>query len=136
MFIISRIGSLIESKQNSISGITIRIMAEEMGIPLSTLNNIKSGIAIPGVDKLEIMAKYFGVDMNYFFDFDTKKVEVESVKIKMTDGNEYLLKRFEELVAENTRLSDRVKELEGAKKYSLPDVQTTKVAESSVKLIK
>ena len=52
MFIISRIGSLIESKQNSISGITIRIMAEEMGIPLSTLNNIKSGIAIPGVDKL------------------------------------------------------------------------------------
>lgn len=134
MFIISRIGSLIESKQNSISGITIRIMAEEMGIPLSTLNNIKSGIAIPGVDKLEIMAKYFGVDMNYFFDFDTKKVEVESVKIKMTDGNEYLLKRFEELVAENTRLSDRVKELEGAKKYSLPDVQTTKVADKSIEL--
>ena len=80
------------------------------------------------------MAKYFGVDMNYFFDFDTKKVEVESVKIKMTDGNEYLLKRFEELVAENTRLSDRVKELEGAKKYSLPDVQTTKVADKSIEL--
>ena len=69
----------IELKQISISGITIKQMAKEMDIPISTLNNIKSGLAVPGVDKLETIARYFGVDMNYFFDIPTpKKAEQET----------------------------------------------------------
>lgn len=108
MFLFSKINKLIELKKKSKSGITIQEMADEMGMPISTFNNIKQGLAKPSIEKVEIIARYFGVDMNYFFDMETKAPEVKEVSVRMTDGNEYILKRFEELVAENTLLKSKL----------------------------
>ena len=137
MFIFSKISNLIESKQNSKSGIRVQDMAIEMGIPLSTLNNIKNGLAIPGVDKLEVIARYFGVDMNYFFDMEEKKT-VQTEHVKIIDGNEYILNRFEQVVSENAILKLKLEAYESAQgtSYSLPDVPNLKVAEKPVELKK
>lgn len=138
MFINSRIDKLIELKQNSISGITIQQMSDEMGLPISTLNNIKSGLSKPSVDKLEAIALYFNVDMNYFFDIKPLEKPKNSEEVKVLDGNEYLLKRFEELVAENTTLKARLEayEKQDLTSYSLQNVPNLKAAEPSTKLKK
>lgn len=68
MFIHSKIDNLINKLQLSRKGITIQDMANEMQISISTLNKIKSGLNSPSVDTVEIIANYFGVDMNYFFE--------------------------------------------------------------------
>lgn len=136
MFIHSRIDKLIELKQNSINGITIQNMAKEMGISISTLNNMKSGISSPAVDKLEVVAKYFGVDFSYFFDnIDDNK---SNAIYKLTEATDYFIKRFEELVAENIELKNKVKEYEEAQitSYEMHEVQDLKVAEPASKLKK
>ena len=133
MFIYSKLDKLIELKQISISGITIKQMAKEMDIPISTLNNIKSGLAVPGVDKLETIARYFGVDMNYFFDIPTaKKVEQETSNGFSPD---YFLERLEKQAVKISKLEEELAFYKGAKpSYSMPDVQDSKVAETQIKL--
>lgn len=136
MFIHSKIDKLIEVKQNAISGMTVLQMATEMGMPLSTLNNIKNGIAKPSVDKLEVIARYFNVDMNYFFDIELKKKESETAGVKVIDATEYMFQKVEALIQENTKLKLKVEEYEKEqrKSYTLPDVQDYKVAEESIEL--
>ena len=73
------INKLIDNKQQEKKSITVGEMASSMGLSLASLNNIKFGINIPKADTLEIIAKYFGVDMNYFFDsFDQIKSNIVS----------------------------------------------------------
>lgn len=138
MFINSRIDKLIELKQNSISGITVQTMAKEMGLPISTFNNIKNGLSKPAVDKLEIIARYFNVDMNYFFDIEpminNKKIE----NFRIVDGNEYMTRRFEELIIENTKLKEKVEAYEKVqeKSYTLQNVPDLNAAEPATKLKK
>lgn len=138
MFIFNKIDKLINSMQLSRKGLTIQDIANEIGMSISTLNKIKSGLNCPSVDTLETIARYFGVDMNYFFDIEISAPEVKEVSVRMTDGNEYILKRFEELVAENTLLKSKLElyERNGSNEYPLPDVQNNIAAESKPKLDK
>ncbi len=68
MYNYQRINKLIEELKYSKKDITVEKVAQGIGMSLSTLNKLKSGSSVPGVETLETIAKYFGVDMNYFFD--------------------------------------------------------------------
>ena len=53
-------------------GITDYKVSKVTGIPKSTFSECKSGRSNPKVDKLKILADYFGVSIDYFLD-DTKE---------------------------------------------------------------
>lgn len=136
MFNPLKIRELINDRKLSDKKFSMKKFCESIGITNAALMGILERGAMPKVSTLENIANYFEKDMNYFFDIQTKKIQIESVNVKMTDGNEYILKRFEELIEENTKLTIRVKELEGRKKYTLPDVPVSHAAEAQVELKK
>lgn len=49
-------------------GVTDYRVSMETGIPKSTFSEWKSGRSKPKVDKLKILANYFGVSIEYFLD--------------------------------------------------------------------
>ena len=49
-------------------GITDYQVSKDTGIPKSTFSDWKSGRSKPMVEKLKILADYFGVDVGYFLD--------------------------------------------------------------------
>lgn len=49
-------------------GVTDYRVSMETGIPKSTFSEWKSGRSKPKVDKLKILADYFGVSIEYFLD--------------------------------------------------------------------
>lgn len=138
MFINSKIDKLIYNLQSSRKGLTIQDIANEIGMSISTFNKIKSGLNSPSVDTLELIAKYFEVDMNYFFDMESEKKVVKTTTVKITDGNEYILKRFEEVIQENALLKHKLEAYAKTeeKSYTMPDVPNLKVAEATVELKK
>ena len=143
MFNPLKIKFLINDRKLSDKNFSMKEFCRSIILTDAALRAIIERGAIPKVNTLESIAKYFGVDMNYFFNIETKKPEVESVSVRMTDGNEYMLKRFEEVVAENAlhkkkveELNNRVKELEGIKKYTVPTVQDYQVADTPAQLKK
>lgn len=44
-------------------------VAKDTGVSTATLSSWKKGEYTPKVDKLKILADYFGVDINYFLSF-------------------------------------------------------------------
>lgn len=52
------------AKLRDAAGITDYRVAQETGIPTSTLTNWKKGRYTPKVDKIMKLAKYFGVSLN------------------------------------------------------------------------
>ena len=138
MFISSRIDTLVENKKRANKGITIQDMANEMKMSLSTFNKIKSGQVKPGIDSLEVIARYFGVDMNHFFDIEPMAKEEKTGNVRVIDGNEYMTRRFEELIIENTKLKQKVEAYEKVqeKSYALQNVPDLNAAEPATKLKK
>lgn len=132
MFNNLKIKLLIEEMQSIKKNIRIQDIANEIGIAKGSLENYRDGFSKPTVEMLEKIANYFKVDMNYFFDNEA----IIKSDIKLTEAPEYILKRFEELVSENTTLKIRIKELEGIKKYSSKEVTNLKAAEPEAKLKK
>lgn len=53
-------------------GVTDYQVSKDTGIPTSTLTNWKYGRYSPKVDKLKILADYFGVSIEYFLE-DTEE---------------------------------------------------------------
>ena len=49
-------------------GVTDYQVSKDTGIPTSTFTNWKYGRYCPKVDKLKILADYFGVSIEYFLD--------------------------------------------------------------------
>lgn len=49
-------------------GKTAYRVSEDTGIAQSTLSDWKAGRSTPKVDKLQILAKYFGVSIEYFLE--------------------------------------------------------------------
>lgn len=49
-------------------GLTDYKVSIETGIPKSTFSEWKRGVYKPKVNKLKILADYFGVDINYFLE--------------------------------------------------------------------
>lgn len=43
-------------------------VSKDTGISTATLSNWKTGKYVPKVDKLQILADYFGVDIKYFLE--------------------------------------------------------------------
>jgi len=117
------INKLIEDIQREDSKIRVQDIANEMNISKGMLDQVKSGRSNPTVDTAEKIARYFKKDMNYFFDLEATEASVQIVT------PEFLLKRYEELVIENGKLNDRVKDLEGSKKYSKSSVPSLMVAD-------
>ena len=56
-------------------GITNYKVSKDTGIPKSTFSEWKSGRSNPKVDKLKILADYFGVSIDYFLDEPTKNTQ-------------------------------------------------------------
>lgn len=46
---------------------------QSLGISKTQLDNILNGKSLPGSDKLEMMANYFNVPIDYFFDRDSER---------------------------------------------------------------
>lgn len=51
--------------------ITAYRVAKDTGISSATLSNWKAGNYTPKVNKLKILADYFGVGIDYFLDFES-----------------------------------------------------------------
>ena len=49
-------------------GVTDYHVSKDTGIPKSTFSEWKSGRSKPKVEKLKILADYFGVDVGYFLE--------------------------------------------------------------------
>ena len=49
-------------------GVTDYRVSEDTGITKSTFSDWKSGRSKPKLDKLQILADYFGVDIKYFLE--------------------------------------------------------------------
>ncbi|NBH62744.1 XRE family transcriptional regulator [Anaerotruncus sp. 80] len=58
-----KLEKLLEERQT-----TIYRVAKETGIPDSTLYEWKSGKYVPKIDKIKILADYFGVPIEYFLE--------------------------------------------------------------------
>lgn len=111
-------------------------IALSVGLSANMVGLINNGKSIPSVDSLGKFAEYFGKDINYFYDIETPALTTPSVKI--TEGNDYLLKRFEEIAEENGRLKERLKKYEedSRENYTVQNVPNLKAAEPNVKLEK
>lgn len=55
-------------------GVTNYKVAKDTGITASTFSDWKSGRSKPKIEKLKILADYFGVSVSYFFDDTTEDV--------------------------------------------------------------
>lgn len=55
-------------------GVTDYRVASDIGIPKSTFSDWKSGRSEPKVDKLQKLANYFGVSIEYFLEGDKGEV--------------------------------------------------------------
>lgn len=70
-------------------GITPYKVSKDTGIAQSTLSDWKNGKITPKADKLETLAKYFDVSMDYFFDLESglscksSPEEKEKMKLQM-----------------------------------------------------
>jgi len=47
-------------------GVTAYKVAKETGVATATLSSWKNGEYVPKVDKLQLLAEYFGVSVEYF----------------------------------------------------------------------
>lgn len=128
----NKIRILINEKHNSDRNFRQTVFLKEIDLSATALKNILDGKSAPSINTLISIANYFGKDINYFCDLP----EIKISNVKITDSIEYIVKRFEELIEENTKLTIRVKELEGRKKYTLPDVPVSHAAEAQVELKK
>lgn len=138
MFNYSKINNLVDYSQNEKKTLTIQQIADKIGVSKTQFDNYRSGRSMPTVDMLEKIAIYFGKDMNYFFD-TMIPIEVQKPDpVIITDANEYIMKRFEELVAENTLLKKKVEEYEisNSASYTLQNVPVTTAAEPKIELKK
>ena len=135
----NKIRILINEKHNSDRNFRQTVFLKEIDLSATALKNILDGKSAPSINTLISIANYFGKDINYFCDLP----EIKISNIKKTDSIEYIMKRYEEIVVElaeekkeKKKYKDRVEQLEGVKKYTLPDVPVSHAAEAQVELKK
>lgn len=108
----------------------------ETGLSDNMIGRLERGESIPSLESLPVFAKRYKKDMNYFFDIETAKSEIPEVII--TDGNEFMTRRFEELVRENSEMKFRIEMYEKSTRegYTMPNVPDLKAAEPKFELKK
>lgn len=53
-------------------GLTDYAIAQETGIATATLSSWKNGVYTPKIDKLSVLARFFGVSLEYFLEKETE----------------------------------------------------------------
>lgn len=105
MYKFQLIRKLIENKKLDHKSITIQMMATSMGMATKSLEDYRDGRSTPSVEKAEKIAKYFGKDMNYFFDVEEwKSMDISSIASEQTpkyetDIKDKFIAQLEEQVA-------------------------------------
>lgn len=109
-------------------------LSDELGIHENSIGAWRRGINAPGAENLGIIAAYCNKDINYFYDIDSK-TDVENNSML---AFEFLYKKNQELIEENTILKKKVEEYEkaGELSYSLQHVPTSKEHKHTEKLKK
>lgn len=72
-------------------GVSAYKLSKDTKISQSTISNWKTGISTPKQDKLQIIADYFGVSLNYLMGLDDKKVYDNELEAKNATEKELLL---------------------------------------------
>lgn len=85
--------------------ITKKQFYTEIGLSQSGFEKMVSGNSFPRVDNLLLIAEYFGVSMDYFFE------RKNLTKVGMTDSFEMLLNKYTQAISENERLKMEVEKL-------------------------
>lgn len=85
------------------SGKDQKVLAEIVGVSPSTFNEWIKAKKYPRIDKIEILANYFGILKSDLI--EVKNEENNSPdQIKLTEGEEMLLKLFRQIPVENRAL--------------------------------
>lgn len=107
----------------------------KVGISAPAFDAIQDGRSVPKVTTLSAIADYFKKDINFFFNIDQNENPVES-KVNFTGESQTLLKRFEELVVENSQLKARLENYTSSSRegYTLSNVQDSIAAEPATEL--
>lgn len=96
------INRLIDDYKILNKSLTQQDIADKIGILQTSLNVYKSGKTQPTVEMAEKIAKFFGKDMNYFFDVEewkTINIASETTPKYGTDIKDKLIAQLEEQVA-------------------------------------
>ena len=136
MFNHSKIRHLYNEAERNNKNFKKKDFLKEIGMTAPSYDAIEQGNSVPKVSTLWSIAKYFGKDMNYFFDLEEKIIQKES-KVEFINPDSLLLKRVEELAIENSKLKEEneaLKRGEPARRYTMPDVQNFSAAEPEVEL--
>lgn len=131
----NKIRTLINAKRNSDKKFRQTDFLKEIQLSLPGLNNILDEKNYPGVDTLTRIANYFGKDMNHFFDIEP---DVSITNLKITDANEYIIQRFEQMAGELAIANAKIAEYEKQEStsYTVSNVPNLKVAEKPIELKK
>lgn len=81
-------------------GKTQKEMAEIINVPPSTFNNWMRGLKYPRIDKIELLANYFGISKSDLI--EDKKAP--STEITLTEGEEMLLDLFRQIPSDKQAL--------------------------------
>jgi repressor LexA len=97
------------------SGKTQKELSEIVGVATSTFNDWMKGKKYPRIDKIEILANYFGIQKSDLIeDADKKSPPTEET---LTDGEKVLLQLFRQVPEEDQRmLLDMIKVALGNRK--------------------
>ena len=97
--------------------LTIREIGDYCGVSAESIHrSIKmNNISLFTLDKI---CEYLNLSMSEVINQDIKGLKPD--KIQITDANEYLVQRFEEIVRENAKLKDELREVK-IKLHEKPD---------------
>ncbi len=113
-----------------------RVNKSEQGLYKSLLtNSINIKTLADIADVLEVCISELISDSRYKFEIEKyRKNDIGALKI--TDANEYMVSRFEEVVRENGELREKLKNYESLSRegYTMQNVPPLKVAEGTEKL--
>lgn len=76
-----------------LSGKDQRVIAEDIGVAPSTFNEWIKGKKYPRIDKIEILANYFGILKSSLIE-DTGEQKESPSKLELTEGEELMLELF------------------------------------------
>ena len=85
------------------SGKDQRVIAEAIGVAPSTFNEWIKGKKYPRIDKIEILANYFGILKSSLIEEVSEKKETPS-KPELTEGEKLLLDLFRQIPEEQQRV--------------------------------
>lgn len=87
------------------NGVKTSDVVKATGIAASTMSDWKSGKTIPKLPKLQKIADYFNVPVNYFLDVDTKQLNEMAERASVVLDSPYvqLAKRIEALPADKRK---------------------------------